>query len=133
MAKRRQTSGERKPHRWDVFWANLDPVQGSETGKKIRPVVVVSGDRWNKRFTTHAVVPLTSPEKGRDKYPLEVLVPQGLISNEQASWAQCHPVRVVDRVRFGHFMGVIRDESVRYAIEECLLGFLGVEYEVEEI
>jgi len=46
-------------NRYEIRWARLDPVQGSEIGK-IRPVVIVSLDSLNERLDTVTVCPLTS-------------------------------------------------------------------------
>ena len=45
--------------RYDIFWAELDPVRGSEIAKT-RPVVVVSLDVLNEALATVTVCPLTS-------------------------------------------------------------------------
>jgi mRNA interferase MazF len=45
--------------RYHIYWANLDPTQGSEIAKT-RPVVVVSPDAMNSRIDTVVVCPLTS-------------------------------------------------------------------------
>jgi mRNA interferase MazF len=45
--------------RYDILWANLDPVCGSEIAKT-RPVVVVSLDVLNAALATVTVCPLTS-------------------------------------------------------------------------
>jgi len=45
--------------RYDVVWADLDPVRGSEIAKT-RPVVVVSLDVLNEVLATVTVCPLTS-------------------------------------------------------------------------
>ena len=45
--------------RYDILWADLDPVRGSEIAKT-RPVVVVSLDVLNDRLATVTVCPLTS-------------------------------------------------------------------------
>ena len=45
--------------RYHLYWANLDPAQGSEIAKT-RPVLVVSPDAMNKRIETVVVCPLTS-------------------------------------------------------------------------
>ena len=44
---------------YDIHWARLDPVEGSEIGKT-RPVVVVSLDVLNARLQTVSVCPITS-------------------------------------------------------------------------
>jgi mRNA interferase MazF len=45
--------------RYDLCWADLNPVQGAEMAKK-RPVVIVSLDVMNERLQTITVCPLTS-------------------------------------------------------------------------
>jgi len=45
--------------RYDILWAKLDPVRGSEIAKP-RPVVVVSLDVLNTALATVTVCPLTS-------------------------------------------------------------------------
>jgi mRNA interferase MazF len=45
--------------RYDIFWAELDPVRGSEIAKT-RPVVIVSLDALNEVLATVTVCPLTS-------------------------------------------------------------------------
>ena len=45
--------------RYGVYWANLDPVIGSEISKT-RPVVVVSDDMMNQNLQTVVVCPLTT-------------------------------------------------------------------------
>jgi len=45
--------------RYDIVWADLDPVRGSEIAKT-RPVVVVSMDVLNEVLSTITICPLTS-------------------------------------------------------------------------
>ena len=45
--------------RYEIRWARLDPVQGSELGKT-RPVVIVSLDALNASLSTVSVCPVTS-------------------------------------------------------------------------
>jgi mRNA interferase MazF len=51
----------RKPKvlRYGLYWADLDPVRGSEIAKT-RPVLVVSPDAMNQHIETVVVCPLTS-------------------------------------------------------------------------
>lgn len=44
--------------RYDVYFARLEPVEGSEIGKT-RPVVIVSDDLRNRLLQTVVVCPLT--------------------------------------------------------------------------
>src|SRR2546425_13132250 len=45
--------------RYEVRWARLDPVEGSEIGKT-RPVVIVSMDVLNDKLRTVTVCPITA-------------------------------------------------------------------------
>ena len=54
--------------RGDIFWADLDPTQGSEQAG-LRPVVVLSEDVFNERSGTVIAVALTSQEP-RAGFPL---------------------------------------------------------------
>lgn len=45
--------------RYEIRWAELDPVRGSEMAKT-RPVVIVSLDSLNDRLDTVTVCPLTT-------------------------------------------------------------------------
>ncbi len=45
--------------RYEIYFARMDPVQGSEMGKT-RPVVIVSDDLRNQLLQTVVVCPLTS-------------------------------------------------------------------------
>lgn len=50
--------------RYEVQWARLDPVLGSEIGKT-RPCVIVSDDRYNAALPTVVVCPLSSTVRPR--------------------------------------------------------------------
>ena len=45
--------------RYEIYYADLNPVIGSEI-RKVRPVVVISRDEMNKYLETVVVCPLTS-------------------------------------------------------------------------
>ncbi len=47
------------PQRYAVYFADLNPVVGSEMNK-VRPVVVVSRDEMNRFLNTVVICPLTS-------------------------------------------------------------------------
>jgi mRNA interferase MazF len=48
-----------KIKQYDVFWVNLDPVEGSEMAKK-RPCVIISPNEMNDYLRTVTIAPLTS-------------------------------------------------------------------------
>ena len=59
LAKVAKTAKAINIQRYHLYWANLDPTQGSEINKT-RPVLVVSPDAMNKRLDTVVICPLTS-------------------------------------------------------------------------
>lgn len=56
--------------RGDIWWIDLNPVVGSETGKK-RPCLIWQNDIGNQQGETTIVAPLLS---GKKKYPFVVNV-----------------------------------------------------------
>jgi len=56
-----------------VFWADMDPVKGSEQAE-VRPVLVISAEEVNKALPVVTIVSLTSVKPGRKVYPIEVLL-----------------------------------------------------------
>jgi len=57
--------------RGEIYWVNLDDVEGYET-KNIRPCLVVSNDIQNRIGKRIMIAPLTSNIK--KQYPFEVVV-----------------------------------------------------------
>lgn len=58
--------------RFDIYWARLDPVEGSELSKT-RPCVIVSLDVLNANLPTVVVCPLTSTVRPTWRTRLTVL------------------------------------------------------------
>jgi mRNA-degrading endonuclease toxin of MazEF toxin-antitoxin module len=65
-------------HRWEVYRPDLEPLDGSEQAGERRPVVAVSNDGFNARFSVVTVLPLSKLEGKRRKPDLlEVVLPAG--------------------------------------------------------
>ena len=64
--------------RGDVYFARLDPTEGSEQAG-IRPVIVVSRDAINRASPVVVAVPCTTYRAGRRVYPSQVVLrsPEG--------------------------------------------------------
>lgn len=83
--------------RGDIYFANLDPVQGSEANK-IRPVLIVSNDALNEAADklqrgVLTVIPLTS-NIGKER-SFQVLLPAEVSGLKQDSIAQVEQVRAL--------------------------------------
>jgi mRNA interferase MazF len=74
----------------DIAWADLDPVRGTEQGKR-RPALVMTSRRYNERSGRAVICPITS--SGGD-WPFNVPLPGGLKTRGVVLVDQ---VRAVDR------------------------------------
>jgi mRNA interferase MazF len=57
--------------RYEIHWARLDPVLGSEIGKT-RPCVIISDDRHNAALPTVVVCPLSSVVRPRWRSRIQI-------------------------------------------------------------
>jgi mRNA interferase MazF len=111
--------------RGEIWWVNLDPTIGSETGKR-RPCLILQNDLGNKSSTTTIVAPLMP---GKKTFPFVVnidpTIQNGLDSERNINLSQ---LRVVSFQRISNLLGVL--ENTYWAeIEKAVnieLGFSAV-------
>ena len=84
--------------RGEIYYANLDPVLGSETGKR-RPVLIVSNNINNRAATTVTVLPITSNVSR--VYPFEVYLDKNDSGLSKPSKAQAQQIRTISKQRIG--------------------------------
>ena len=98
-----------KIRRGDIYYANLDPVVGSEQ-KGERPVLIVQNDIGNKHSPTTIITPLTHILR-KKPLPTHVLIKKdyGLDSDSLVLTEQ---IRTIDRMRFLDYIGHINDEKI---------------------
>lgn len=82
--------------RGDIYFADLNPVVGSEIAKQ-RPVLIVSNDANNRAASTVTVVPLTS--QVNRVYPFEVLLTMDDTGLPKLSKAQVQQLRTISKQR----------------------------------
>lgn len=106
-----------------VIDVNLEPTQGSETGK-IRPYIVVTNDVYNERVPVIQVVPVTAwnEKKSRIKTNVEIL-PNRENGLEKQSIADCLQTRPIDhRFRLAKLRGQLTaDEMKRIDAALCIV------------
>jgi mRNA interferase MazF len=103
-----------------VIDVNLDPTQGSETGK-IRSCVIVTNNTYNARVPVIQVIPLTawSARKARIITNVEI-VPSPCNGLTKKSVADCLQTRPVDhRARLVKVRGELED-AVMAKIDDAL-------------
>jgi mRNA interferase MazF len=79
-----------------LYWADLDPVVGTELGRKVRPVAVVSVDQFNQGGDKVVVVPSTTVYRDR---PTRVrwTVPAGQARRD--TYFCCEDIRAISTYR----------------------------------
>jgi mRNA interferase MazF len=109
--------------RGDIYYADLDPVVGSEQGDK-RPVLVVQNDIGNKHSPTIVVTPITCNLQ-KKRLPTHVIIPQrsGLAVD---SLALVEQIRTIDRIRLGEYIGRIGGK-VQEKIDNALAVSVGID------
>ena len=93
-----------------IFDVNLDPIVGSEIGKR-RPAVVVSNDVNNQYADTVTVLPITSQQASRH-YPFEAVVPRGIAGLTANSRVKANQIRTIDKARLRRLRGQLPPEYV---------------------
>jgi mRNA interferase MazF len=111
--------------RGEIWWVDLDPALGNETGKE-RPCLILQNNVGNQIGATTIVVPVLP---GKKSYPFVVnvvaTVQNGLNSDRHINFSQ---MRVVDAQRIKNKQGVLEDiywDAIEKAV--CIeLGFSSV-------
>jgi mRNA interferase MazF len=120
-------------HRWDTYWADLNPGVGSEQRGEKRPVIVISNDGYNKAFDVVTVLSLTKLEGNERKvYPFEVVLPKGTITPEWSSIVMPQQIRAISKKRLLEPIGTLYDELLRAEIENRLLEHLDIAFEADD-
>ena len=115
--------------RGDLYFADLDPVIGSEQGG-MRPVLIIQNDLGNRFSPTVIILPLTSKI---NKTPLRthvpLLPPQGGI--RKPSIILCEQVRTLEKSRLTKYLGALSPEKMGL-VEKALAAAVGVEEDKAE-
>ncbi len=104
--------------RGDIFFADLNPVVGSEQAGT-RPVLVVQNDAANAFISTVTVVPLTSNLRA-GRFLFTVLIPAAQSGLPKDSVALAFQIRTLDKSRLRQKAGHLSEElmaAVNRALE----------------
>ena len=88
--------------RGDIFYADLNPVVGSEQGG-IRPVLVVQNDVGNRHSPTVIVVPISSVRK--KNLPVHIQIRCSELPKNSTVLAE--QIRTIDRYRLKSYVGSV--------------------------
>ena len=91
--------------RGDIYYAELNPVIGSEQGGT-RPVLIISNDIGNKHSPTVIIAPITSRVHTKAKLPTHTLIKDfdGLDKNSIILFEQ---IRTIDKQRLRKYIGML--------------------------
>ena len=101
----------------DVYYANLDPVIGSEQDGK-RPVVVIQNNTANKHSPTLIVAPITTVIK-KVYLPTHILISKKDFFRKE-SIILIEQVRVIDKVRIVSYLGKLENIEIK-KIDKALI------------
>lgn len=90
--------------RYEIRWAQLDPVRGSEMAKT-RPVVIVSLDALNERLDTVTICPLTTQLHPTWRSRIEI------DSARQPAEIAADQIRTISKARVGRKIGALSAEE----------------------
>ena len=94
--------------RGDLYWADLNPVRGSEQAG-LRPVLVVSHEIFNARSGTVIALALTSQPQ-RAGFPLTLRLES--VRLPKPSWVKIGQIRTLSIERLGRKLGVVSPEEL---------------------
>jgi mRNA interferase MazF len=99
--------------RGNIYWADLNPVIGSEQGG-LRPVLVLSHNVFNERSGTVIAVALTSQPQ-RAGFPLTLELAEKNLPKK--SWVKISQIRTLSIKRIGKKIATASDEELSLIIE----------------
>lgn len=113
--------------RGEIFYADLNPVIGSEQGG-IRPVLIVQNDVGNKYSPTVIIAAITS-QIDKAKLPTHVELPSEDYGLEKDSVILLEQLRTIDKKRLKQKITIL-DQEIMKKVDKALKVSLGLEDEV---
>lgn len=112
----------REIKRGDMYYANLNPITGSEQGG-IRPVLILQNDKGNRYSPTTIVAALTSRQT-KSELPTHVTLTAVFL--ERKSIIMLEQIRTIDKSRLLDYIGSLSEENMKL-VNEALAVSLGIE------
>ncbi len=110
-------------YQWNIFWANLNPIKGSEQAG-VRPVLVISEEAVNQALPIVTIVCLTSYKQGRKIYPIEVLLEPMDSQLPNSSIVMPHQMRSIAKERLSEKCGFVQHEEIKEKIKKAIKLYL---------
>ena len=114
---------ERTIKRGDIFYADLNPVVGSEQGGK-RPVLIISNNKGNRHSTTVIAAAVTGMEHAKPNLPTHIIVKSGECL-EIDSIILLEQIRTLDKQRLQGYIGTF-DRRIMLSVDNALAISIGI-------
>ncbi len=108
--------------RGQIWYANLDPVKGSEQGG-YRPVLVVQNNVSNK-FSPTTIIAIITSRTTKANLPTQYWL-NSACGLPCKSMVECEQVRTIDKTRFTRLVGTLRKTDMA-EIDKRLMISLGL-------
>ena len=112
----------RKIKRGEVYYADLNPIVGSEQGMR-RPVLIVQNDTGNKYSPTVIIAPITG-QLNKTSLPTHVYVPKSCVLDKD-SLILTEQIRAIDRSRLSDYIGCF-NRNIMSKVDVALLVSIGL-------
>ena len=116
--------------RGDIYYADLNPVCGSEQGGK-RPVLVIQNNKGNTHSPTLIVATITTKlNKKSNHFPTHYIIRENPAFTEP-SVIMLEQIRTIDKTRLSDYLGQISKEDME-RVETAVavsLGFGGTDHD----
>ena len=109
--------------RGDIFFANLDPVVGSEQGG-VRPVLIVQNDRGN-RFSPTVIAAAMTSRLSKHDLPTHVWIAAQDSGLSRDSLVLCEQIRTLEKSRLRGKVGRVAGLALS-RVDRALLAALGM-------
>lgn len=109
--------------RGEIYYADLNPVVGSEQGG-VRPVLIIQNDTGNRYSSTTIVAAITS-RINKAKLPTHVEIPSGSSGLSKKSVILLEQIRTIDKKRLMEKIGEL-DEATMKRVDKSLLISVGI-------
>lgn len=113
--------------RGDIYYANLNPVIGSEQGGT-RPVLIISNDTGNKHSPTVIVAAITGQIGTKKKLPTHTIV-HNVNGLDKDSIILLEQIRTIDKQRLQEYLGTL-DGRFLVAVDKALAISVSLEKEL---
>ncbi|MDO4174067.1 MAG: type II toxin-antitoxin system PemK/MazF family toxin [Eubacteriales bacterium] len=109
----------RNVQRGDIYYANLNPVVGSEEGGE-RPVLILSNNVGNRYGTTIIVAPITSWKNNRNLLPTQYRLDriEGL---PKRSVVLLEQIRTIDKKRLYRWIARLDTQQMKFMTTPLLI------------